>query len=75
MKRSALPLVRGGYGRVRRCLMRSALQASAWIAERYALPLSVISRSTRIPKAAKWATARRKKPTAVAAFSSSSTST
>src|SRR5205823_5185815 len=50
-------------------------QAAACTGETDVPPLSVITACTRTPNMAKWATARLRKPAAVAARSSSSTST
>jgi len=48
MKRSALPLVRGVYARVRRCRTATRAQSAAKARERYADPLSVMTRCVNL---------------------------
>jgi hypothetical protein len=52
MKRSALPLVFGVYGLVRMCLSPSRLQALRKSKALYQEPLSVMTRSTVMPRLA-----------------------
>ena len=69
--RSILPLVCGRYGLVHFGTIPTSLQVSAHNADLYAGPLSLMTRSTVIPRAPNQATARRSTPLAVTARSSS----
>jgi hypothetical protein len=75
MKRSALPLVLGVYGRVRMCRIPSSRSALRNSPATYPDPLFVITRSTWIPRALNQRKALTRKAVVERRVSSGSTST